>query len=109
MAEHEPCSGRRGHVPWLLKFFHHANGIAVCRSYTSCDWWHDHVVPRAETLLFPRGKTKFIRPDGTIGTAPNHGIALIGMGAVANAALQRCGLGWFVELRAPLKVGGSRA
>jgi hypothetical protein len=99
-----PFGGRRGHVSWLLKFFEHANGIAICRAYTSSDWWHDHVVPRAETLLFPRGKTKFIRPDGTIGTAPGHGIALIGMGEVANAALQRCDLGWSVELRAPMRM-----
>ena len=26
--------------------------------------------PRAELLLFPRGKTKFVRPDGSIGKAP---------------------------------------
>jgi hypothetical protein len=93
-----PFGGRRGHVPWLKKFFAHGNGIAICRAYTSSDWFHDHVVPHVETLLFPRGKTKFIRPDGTIGTAPGHGVALIGMGEVANAALERSGLGWFVSI-----------
>jgi hypothetical protein len=92
---------RRGHVPWLRRFLDHANGIAIVRAYTSSDWFHDYVVPRAETLLFPRGKTKFIRPDGTIGTAPGHGIALVGMGEVANIALERSRLGWFVSLRWP--------
>jgi hypothetical protein len=96
-----PFGGRRGHVPWLKKFFNHGNGILICRAYTSCDWFHEHVVPHAQTLLFPRGKTKFIRPDGTIGTAPGHGIALVGMGEVANTALERSGLGWFVSLRRP--------
>jgi hypothetical protein len=94
---------RRGHVPWLLKFFKHANGVAICRAYTSSDWWHAHVLPNAETLLFPKGKTKFIKPDGTVGKEPGHGIALIGVGEVANAALERSRLGWFVTLRAPVR------
>jgi hypothetical protein len=89
-----PFGGRRGHVPWLVKFPDHANGIAIVRAYTSCDWWHAHVVPRAELLLFPRGKTKFHRPDGTIGKAPGHGVVLIGMGETACTALRRSGLGW---------------
>src|SRR5262249_5218994 len=74
-------------------------GIAICRAYTSSDWWHEHIVPNAETLLFPRGKTKFIRPNGDIGTAPGHVVALIGMGQICNDALRNSGLGWFVELR----------
>ena len=76
-----PFGGRFGHVPWLERFLAHGNGIAVVR---------------AETMLFPRGKTKFIRPDGSVGKSPGHGIVLLGMGAVANAALARSGLGWFV-------------
>jgi hypothetical protein len=94
-----PFGGRRGHVPWLMKFFNHRNGIAICRAYTSSDWFHEHVVPNAETLLFPKGKTKFHRPDGSIGAAPGHGIVLIGMGEVANAALIRSGLGFCIRLR----------
>lgn len=95
-----PFGGRFGHVPWLRKFLAHANGIAVVRAYTSSSWWHDYAV-RAETMLFPRGKTKFIRPDGTVGKAPGHGIVLLGMGDVANAALARSGLGWFVQNNLP--------
>jgi hypothetical protein len=94
-----PFGGRCGHLVWLHKFFRHANGIAIARAYTSSWWWHAVVVPQAETLLFPKGKTKFIRPDGTIGKSPGHGIALIGMGDVANNALARSGLGWFVNNR----------
>jgi hypothetical protein len=92
---------RRGHVPWLRRFLDHGHGVAIVRAYTSSDWFHEHVVPRAEVLCFPKGKTKFIRPDGTIGAAPGHGIALVGMGEVAAGALERSGLGWFVSLRRP--------
>jgi hypothetical protein len=94
-----PFGGRRGHVPWLIKFFNHANGIAIARAYTSADWFHAHVWPRAEVLLFPNGKTKFIRPDGTIGKEPGHGVVLIGMGHVANNALLHSKLGHCVRLR----------
>jgi hypothetical protein len=47
-------------------------------------------------MLFPRGKTKFIRPDGSIGQSPGHGVVLLGMGNVAGGALHECGLGFCV-------------
>ena len=93
-----PFGGRNGHVLWLARFLEHGNGIAVVRAYTSSGWFHEHVV-NAETLLFPKGKTKFIRPDGSVGKSPGHGVVLIGMGDIANAALCRSGLGLFVDLR----------
>lgn len=93
-----PFGGRNGHVPWLLKFFEHSNGIAIVRSYTSAGWWHDHMY-KADALLWPRGKTKFIRPDGSIGRAPGHGVVLVGMGDVACRALRRSDLGMFWDRR----------
>lgn len=92
-----PFGGRNGHVPWLQRFIAHGDGVAIVRAYTSAGWFHDHAT-KAETMLFPRGKTKFIRPDGTVGTAPGHGVVLLGMGPVANQALLCCGLGLVVEL-----------
>lgn len=39
-----------------------------------------------------------VRPtDGCVGKAPGHGVVLLGMGEIANAALERCGLGLFVR------------
>ena len=48
---------------WLRKFFAHGNGIALVAARTSADWFHAVVVPNAELLCFPNGKTKFIRPS----------------------------------------------
>jgi DNA N-6-adenine-methyltransferase (Dam) len=90
-----PFGGRNGHVPWLRKFLDHGNGIAIVRAYTSSAWFTEHAV-QADLMLFPRGKTKFIRPDGSIGRAPGHGVVLLGMGDVACEALRRSGLGWWV-------------
>ena len=91
-----PFGGRNGHVPWLKKFIAHGNGIAIVRAYTSSKWFHD-VAIQAEAMLFPRGKTKFVRPDGSIGKSPGHGIILIAMGAKAVAILKDSSLGFFVQ------------
>jgi len=100
-----PFGGRNGHVPWLIKFLDHANGIAIVRAYTSSGWFHKHVVPRAELLLFPKGKTKFVRPDGSVGGAPGHGVVLIGMGDVACIALRKSELGFCTVIVASDRVG----
>jgi hypothetical protein len=64
-------------------------------AYTSSAWFHRYAV-QAETMLFPKGKTKFIRPDGSVGRAPGHGVVLLGVGEVANDALRNSGLGFVV-------------
>lgn len=88
-----PFGGRNAHVPWVEKFYKHGNGIAIARAYTSSAWFQDWV-PLFDAALFPRGKTKFIRPDGSPGKAPSHGIVLLAAGEVAEAALRCSGLGW---------------
>jgi DNA N-6-adenine-methyltransferase (Dam) len=94
-----PFGGRRGQVPWLRKLFEHADGIALVAARTSADWFHAVVVPNAHTL-FPNGKTKFVRPsDGSVGKEPGTGVVLIGMGEIANTALKRSELGFFVRVR----------
>jgi hypothetical protein len=95
-----PFGSRFGHVPWIEKFLEHGNGVAIVRAYTSSSWWHD--IPRAHAVLFPRGKTQFIRADGSIGKSPGHGVALIGMGAVACDALRESDLGMLWEIRRAL-------
>jgi hypothetical protein len=95
-----PFGGRNGHVPWLRKWLDHGNGVAIVRAYTSSAWFHQWAT-KAETMCFPRGKTKFIRPDGSVGRAPGHGVVLLGIGDVSNAALARSELGMCVSLAVP--------
>jgi DNA N-6-adenine-methyltransferase (Dam) len=103
-----PFGGRNGHVPWMQKFFAHGNGIMIVRAYTSSSWWHEEM-PKAELICFPRGKTKFIRPTGEVGTAPGHGIVLVGAGTVACDALMRSGLGMIWDRRKPARCVGVNA
>jgi hypothetical protein len=88
-----PFGGRRGQVPWLRKFFAHGDGIALVAARTSADWFHDVVVPNAQILCFPNGKTKFIRPDGSVGNEPGTGVVLIGMGTACCEALRQSRIG----------------
>lgn len=92
-----PFGKRNGQVPWLRKFMEHGNGIALVRAYTSAGWFHDEAV-KADAMLFPRGKTKFVRPDGTIGKAPGAGVVLLAKGKRAVEALERSQLGLCLRL-----------
>jgi len=99
-----PFGGRRGQVPWLQRFFEHNYGIALVAARTSADWFCEVVAPNAQLLLFPYGKVKFYRPDGSIGKEPGTGVVLIGAGDVARNALLKSGLGWCAPIIEPGRV-----
>lgn len=91
-----PFGGRNGVVPWLERFFEHGNGIALVNALTSSGWFHDFA-PRADAMLFPRGKTKFVQPDGSTAGSPQNGIVLLAIGprgvaSLGNAAKRGYGL-----------------
>lgn len=91
-----PFGGRNGIVPWLDKFFHHGNGVALTPDRTSAPWWQD-AAKRADAVLFIGGKVRFERPDGSVGKSPSNGTTLFasglrGVAALANA--ERAGLGF---------------
>lgn len=92
-----PFGGRNGQVPWLEKFIQHGDGIAIVAARTSSKWFQD-LIPKCDCILFPRGKTQFIRPDGSVGKSPGTGIVIIGMGEKCNNALRYSGLGIFLEV-----------
>jgi hypothetical protein len=97
-----PFGKRRGHLPWLELFFANGNGIALVNALTSSDWFHNVLVPKVAAadgvLCFPKGKTKFLRPDGSVGKEPANGIVLVAIGEVACKALLRSGLGACVRV-----------
>jgi len=90
-----PFGGRNGQVPWLQRFFDHGNGIALVAARTSSEWFHDFA-PRADALLFPKGKTKFIAPDGKPGPSPWSGVVLMALGKESTDALKQSGLGLYL-------------
>lgn len=92
-----PFGGRNGQVPWLRKFVEHGNGIALVAARTSAGWFHK-LAPQMDAMLFPKGKTKFVRPDGSIGRSPGTGVVLFALGDVASDALENSDLGIFVRI-----------
>lgn len=82
-----PFGGRNGLVPWLDKFFAHANGIALTPDRTSAPWWQDAAL-RADCMMLIKGRVKFERPDGSVGKSPSAGVTLWACGETATQALK---------------------
>jgi hypothetical protein len=62
---------------WAEKMAEHRNGILLIYSRTETEAWSD-IWKQADGFLFPFGRAKFLRPDGTpskSGTAPSALIA----------------------------------
>lgn len=92
-----PFGQRNGQVPWLRKFFEHGNGIGLVNALTSAGWFHDWI-PRASGVFFPRGKTKFVRPDGFVAKQPASGCVLFSSGEHGRQILKSSSLtGMFFE------------
>jgi hypothetical protein len=83
-----PFGGRNALVPWLTRFFEHANGIALVPDRTSAPWWQ-WSAPRANLILFVSPKIKFIGVDGQPGPSPAQGTCLLALGMRAIEALHR--------------------
>lgn len=53
---------------WLERLAAHGHGTALVFARTETTWFHLHVWPHATGLLFLRGRLRFHRPDGTMGS-----------------------------------------
>lgn len=82
-----PFGGRNGLVPWMDRFFEYGNGVALAPDRTSAPWWQD-AAARSDAMLLMRGKTKFERPDGTLGKSPADGVTLFASGPDGVRALK---------------------
>jgi hypothetical protein len=90
-----PFGPRYGIVPWLEKFFEHANGIALTPDRTSAPWWQVFAA-KADMILFVSPKLKFVDRVGKSGKSPAQGSCLLAKGDWGVAALgyaHRAGLG----------------
>jgi hypothetical protein len=81
-----PFGARNGLLPWLEKFFTHANGIALVPDRTSAPWWQQYAI-KADLWLFVSPKLKFIDTEGQPGESPAQGTCLMASGLTGMAAL----------------------
>lgn len=85
---------------FMAKLAAHGNGIAFVFARTETRAFHDHVWPKADALLFLKGRVKFLRFDGTEADAAGAPSVLIAYGNNNADALKISGIaGHFVDLR----------
>ena len=60
----------RGMEKWMEKMAKHRNGIALVFARTDTQWFHNHVVGHAWSVLFLKRRVRFCYPDGTMGGSP---------------------------------------
>lgn len=82
-----PFGHQKTKETWIRKFLSHGNGIALMPDRTSAPWWQ-HFSQHSDSVLFVKGKIKFIRPDGTLGESPGNGTTLFAVGSKGNEALR---------------------
>lgn len=76
----------KGMDKWMAKLANHpGGGIALVPAHMDPAWMHDFVLnhPNTTAMLLTRGRLKFMRPDGSVGTASPTGSVFVAYGARA--------------------------
>ena len=81
---------------FLGKLSEYGNGIALVFARTETRAFFDHVWPKADAIMFLKGRVKFYRPDGTQGQSSGSPSCLIAYGEENVKALYDSGLEGFV-------------
>jgi len=85
--------------PFLAKLADHGDGIALVFARTETRAFFESVWPRADAIMFLKGRVKFYRPDGTQAGTSGSPSCLIAYGRANAAALADSGLsGVFINL-----------
>jgi hypothetical protein len=84
---------------WLAKLADHGNGIALVFARTETGMFHESVWPRADGILFLRGRLAFCTPKGKPAGNAGAPSCLIAYGLPNAESLRACGLeGRFIPL-----------
>jgi hypothetical protein len=86
---------------WLRLLSEHGDGIAIVFARTETAMFFEWVWPKADALLFLKGRPHFCRQDGSRAEGNSGGpVVLIAYGARNAEQLSRCGIpGAFVRLK----------
>lgn len=82
----------KGMDKWMAKLANHpGGGIALVPAHMDPGWMHDFVLnhPNTTAILLTRGRLKFMRPDGTTGTAAPTGSVFVAYGQRAARNLKK--------------------
>lgn len=82
----------KGMDKWMAKLANHpGGGVALVPAHMDPGWMHEFVLnhPNTTAILITRGRLKFMRPDGTTGTASPTGSVFVAYGQRAARNLKR--------------------
>lgn len=84
---------------WMRRLIEHRKGMALVNAKTQTRWFEEGIWNGADAVLFVKGKIKFFRPDGSLGTQ-GWSASVIGAYSQEDASiLFNCGIkGKFVPL-----------
>lgn len=86
----------KGMDKWMAKLANHpGGGIALVPGHMDPGWMHEFVLnhPNTTAILITRGRLKFVRPDGSNGTAAPTGSVFVAYGQRAARNLKRAQVG----------------
>lgn len=87
-------------VDFLRKMTEHGNGIALLFDRMDSGLWHDVIFPTADAMLVMRGRVRFLKQDGTQGSAGGCGSVFVAWGKENALRLSQCGIdGKFIPLK----------
>lgn len=72
---------------WMKRMADHDDGVALIFARTETKWWQDYVFGSASSVLFLRGRVRFVKPDGTVGASAPAPSALVAYGDWADEAI----------------------
>ena len=86
---------------WLSKLAYHGNGIALVFARTDNKWFHEIIIPKADAILFTKGRITFLHADGTLANnSGGSGSLFVAFGEENAKILSKSGIrGTFINLR----------
>lgn len=85
---------------WLEKCSAHENAIALTFARTDTKMFYDHVWQKASAILFIKGRLKFYKPTGEIGSSAGAPSVLIAYGNKNTSQLRKSKIkGLFIQLK----------
>mgnify|MGYP001165970035 FL=1 len=90
---------------FMDKMIEHNDGIALLFNRLDSRLFQSHVLGKASSILFIKGRIKFYKPDGTQGDSSNVGSILVSYGDKCKDWLEKCNIsGVIVEPKKVLKI-----
>ncbi|MDH1791514.1 phage N-6-adenine-methyltransferase [Stenotrophomonas sp. GD03819] len=81
----------RGQDLWMKKMAEHGNGLALVLARMEVQWMHEFILehPSVHSILLPKGRLRYCKPDGVQGDPATAGSLLIAYGERADKQLRK--------------------